>query len=219
MDEILSSIRQIIADDDAGGPPARPPAATKEEPIDSPPEAAEGDADSEALALSAEQILHDGTDADDEAAASGSSFDEILGAQDDAPGMAGLVDPDDIAFAADQDSEEDLPEFPSTEVEAAPEPAAAAKPAARMADAAPMPDPQLSEDLADELLEPATESAVQSTFARLNGMSAVGTNVTIEQMMREMLRPMLKEWLDENLPTVVERMVEKEIARAARGGR
>ncbi|RYE53999.1 MAG: DUF2497 domain-containing protein, partial [Rhizobiaceae bacterium] len=33
----------------------------------------------------------------------------------------------------------------------------------------------------------------------------------------DMLRPMLKEWLDENLPSVVERMVEKEIARVARG--
>jgi cell pole-organizing protein PopZ len=28
---------------------------------------------------------------------------------------------------------------------------------------------------------------------------------------------MLKEWLDENLPSVVERMVEKEIAHVARG--
>lgn len=34
-----------------------------------------------------------------------------------------------------------------------------------------------------------------------------------------MLRPMLKEWLDENLPSMVERMVEQEIARAPRGGR
>ncbi|WP_449395619.1 DUF2497 domain-containing protein [Devosia riboflavina] len=42
-------------------------------------------------------------------------------------------------------------------------------------------------------------------------------NLTIENMVREMLRPILKEWLDENLPSVVERMVEKEISRVARG--
>lgn len=39
-----------------------------------------------------------------------------------------------------------------------------------------------------------------------------------ESMIRELLRPMLKEWLDENLPSVVERLVEKEIARVSRGG-
>ena len=72
--------------------------------------------------------------------------------------------------------------------------------------------------MAEQLLEPTTDAAVKSTFAKLNGMSAVGSTVTLEALMRDMLRPMLKEWLDENLPSVVERMVEKEIARISRGG-
>ena len=38
-----------------------------------------------------------------------------------------------------------------------------------------------------------------------------------EAMIRDMLKPMLKDWLDENLPSLVERMVEKEIARISRG--
>lgn len=80
-------------------------------------------------------------------------------------------------------------------------------------------DPTLTSDMAAELLEPTTQSAVQSTFARLSGLSTVSSSVTIEDMMREMLRPMLKEWLDENLPTVVERIVEQEIARVSRGNR
>ena len=80
-----------------------------------------------------------------------------------------------------------------------------------------MPDPTLSEDMAEQLLEPATGAAVKDTFAKLSGMSAVGSAVTLEALMRDMLRPMLKEWLDENLPSVVERMVEKEIARVSRG--
>jgi cell pole-organizing protein PopZ len=34
-----------------------------------------------------------------------------------------------------------------------------------------------------------------------------------------MLRPMLKAWLDENLPALVERLVQDEIERLARGRR
>ena len=81
-----------------------------------------------------------------------------------------------------------------------------------------MPDPTLSSDMAEQLLEPATDAAVQHTFVAARQHVAVGMpGVTIEDMMRDMLRPMLKEWLDENLPSVVERMVEKEIARISRG--
>jgi cell pole-organizing protein PopZ len=80
-----------------------------------------------------------------------------------------------------------------------------------------MPDPRLSADIADRLLEPATRAAVQSNFAKLSGITQVPGGQTIDGMMREMLRPMLKAWLDEHLPAVVERMVEKEIARISRG--
>jgi len=81
-----------------------------------------------------------------------------------------------------------------------------------------MPDPTLSSDMAEQLLAPTTEGAVRHTLAKLNSVSTVAPGVTIDSLMREMLRPMLKEWLDENLPSVVERMVEKEIARVSRGG-
>jgi cell pole-organizing protein PopZ len=40
---------------------------------------------------------------------------------------------------------------------------------------------------------------------------------TLEDIVREALRPMLKSWLDENLPRVVERMVQTEVERVARG--
>ena len=40
---------------------------------------------------------------------------------------------------------------------------------------------------------------------------------TIEDLVKEMLRPMLKEWIDKNLPPMVERLVEREIARLTRG--
>ena len=38
---------------------------------------------------------------------------------------------------------------------------------------------------------------------------------SLEGLVREMLRPMLAEWLDSNLPTMVEKMVQDEIARIA----
>jgi uncharacterized protein len=39
---------------------------------------------------------------------------------------------------------------------------------------------------------------------------------TIEDLVKEMLRPMLKDWLERNLPPMVERLVEREIARLTR---
>ncbi|RYE48943.1 MAG: DUF2497 domain-containing protein [Hyphomicrobiales bacterium] len=220
MDEILSSIRQIIADDDAGAAPKKPvmPAPAPARSFVPQPAPRPVELEPEPLALSSEQILRD-TAAED-GAKPGLSFSELLGGG--APELdATLIDPDDISF-----EQEDEP-APAPAPVFAPPPRAAApayerpapRPAASVAAAAPMPDPSLSADLAEELLEPTTQSAVKSTFARLSGLSTVTSGVTIEDMMREMLRPMLKEWLDENLPSVVERMVEKEIARVSRGGK
>lgn len=223
MDEILSSIRQIIADDDAGAAPKKPvmPAPAPARSFVPQPAPRPLEPEPEPLALSSEQILRD-TAAED-GAKPGLSFSELLGGGAPAPELdATLIDPDDISF---EQEEEPAPPAPAP-VFAPPPPRAAPayerpapRPAASVAVAAPMPDPSLSADLAEELLEPTTQSAVKSTFARLSGLSTVTSGVTIEEMMRDMLRPMLKEWLDENLPSVVERMVEKEIARVSRGGK
>ena len=96
---------------------------------------------------------------------------------------------------------------------------APSRPAMTGAQAAPLPEPTLSDDLAEELLAPATDAAVQGSISRLSSIAQVGGmgGQTVEGMMRDMLRPMLKDWLDENLPALVERMVEKEIARISRG--
>src|SRR5690606_4120920 len=156
-------------------------------------------------------------------AVGGFSFDSILAdtAVDEEPSAAApqLVEPDDIAFdmsAIEDEEEEELPAFdPPAPAFVAPEPPA--RPQASVAQAAPLPDPTLSSDMADQLLEPATQAAVRSSITRLNGLGLGNSGATIESLMRDMLRPMLKEWLDENLPSVVERMVEKEIARVSRG--
>ena len=40
---------------------------------------------------------------------------------------------------------------------------------------------------------------------------------TLEDLVKDMLKPMLKVWLDDNLPPLVERLVRSEIERVARG--
>jgi hypothetical protein len=289
MDEILSSIRQIIADDDASGVPRRAASLAAADPMQAAPaHAADRDlsdmlGDIEPLALSPSQIVDD---ADDDIA--GFSFDSILAdtpvEEEDPMAVAAptLVDPEDISFApAAADEDDDLPSFdPPVQRAIPPDPtpvAAKAKPApapepepeslmagmdfdlpsfnpepeaeagfeipefnpepapeagfdadAEMASFAPpaqpaaaqpasLPDATLSADMASQLLEPTTQAAVRSSMTKLNGLGLGNTGATIESLMRDMLRPMLKEWLDENLPSVVERMVEKEIARVSRG--
>ena len=258
MDEILSSIRQIIADDDAAGVPRRPTIQAAPPPMQAAP-ARQADSldrdlsdmleDIEPLALSSAQIVGDSSDDD----VGGFSFDSILAdtesAEDEAPmasaGAPQLVDPEDIGFSIEE-ADDGLPSFdpppmrkieptpaptPQPEARRAPQPSTTEpapelarptpppepRPQPTIAQAAPMPDPTLSSDMADQLLEPATQAAVRSSITKLNGLGLGNAGATLESLMRDMLRPMLKEWLDENLPSVVERMVEKEIARISRG--
>ncbi len=71
----------------------------------------------------------------------------------------------------------------------------------------------------DPLVSPATDAAVSAAFDTLIASRFLPSNELISDMVREMLRPMLKAWLDDNLPILVERLVRAEIERVARGGR
>jgi uncharacterized protein len=67
------------------------------------------------------------------------------------------------------------------------------------------------------LISPSTKSAVDSAFNSLAQTVLVQNARTLEDLVREMLRPMLKTWLDDNLPGLVERLVRAEIERVSRG--
>lgn len=84
---------------------------------------------------------------------------------------------------------------------------------------------------AETLVGAGVAGVASSAFARLNqavqdsvpppaasnpGPTVGGSGQTIEDLVKEMLRPMLKDWLDTNLPPMVERYVEREIARLTR---
>lgn len=218
MDEILSSIRQIIADDDAGSrrvPPPPAPANSPAAPMTLRPQVAMPvEATPEPLPLSASQIVADEpAEGEDDEGSEPLSYQSILAkepAETSTVSEAQLVDPEDVSFEPDPEPVRVPPPPVFT-------PRTPPRPSASVSRVAPMPDPRLSADIAERLIEPATKAAVQQNFARLNSMSQVSPGQTIDGMMRDMLRPMLKAWLDEHLPAVVERMVEKEIARVSRG--
>ncbi len=67
------------------------------------------------------------------------------------------------------------------------------------------------------LLSATTSRAVDSAFNTLAHTVLVQNARTLEDLVREMLRPMLKNWLDDNLPGIVERLVKAEIDRVSRG--
>ena len=69
------------------------------------------------------------------------------------------------------------------------------------------------------LLSPTTTAAVDSAFNSLAHTVLVQNSRTLDELVREMLRPMLKAWLDDNLPVMVERLVRAEIERVSRGPR
>jgi cell pole-organizing protein PopZ len=77
--------------------------------------------------------------------------------------------------------------------------------------------PSRGRDEEGRLLSSETSAAVDSAFNALAQTVLVQNARTLEDLVREMLRPMLKTWLDDNLPGLVERLVRAEIERVSRG--
>jgi cell pole-organizing protein PopZ len=62
-------------------------------------------------------------------------------------------------------------------------------------------------------------ASVGQAFGMLSHTILTQNARTLEDLVKDMLKPMLKAWLDDNLPPLVERLVRTEIERVARGGR
>ncbi len=69
------------------------------------------------------------------------------------------------------------------------------------------------------LFSPSTDQAVSAAFNTLAATRLADNSEDLLDLARNMIRPLLKGWLDDNLPSMVERMVRAEIERVARGGR
>ncbi len=76
------------------------------------------------------------------------------------------------------------------------------------------------EEPADEaLISDVLGASVMSAFETLAATVVLQNTPMLEGVMRDLLRPLLKTWLDDNLPALVERLVRTEIERVARGSR
>jgi cell pole-organizing protein PopZ len=201
MEEILASIRRIIADDDAAKtpakaaepkPPAPQPAARPAAPAAPAPSAANSQDDIDAMFGS--------LDAPDTAPAAEPAQPDILDLTEameaSAAQAAGFRT---INAQADVDFNE-TPQAP---------PVANTVAEARRQFQQSMPE--------RSLLAPSTTAAVDSAFNTLAQTVLVKNARTLDEMVAEMLRPMLKAWLDDNLPGMVERIVRDEIERVSRG--
>ena len=68
----------------------------------------------------------------------------------------------------------------------------------------------------DSILSQETAAASRGSLATLSKLLVKpeqGSDGTVEGLIREMLRPMLREWLDANLPDLVETLVAREIEK------
>jgi cell pole-organizing protein PopZ len=235
MEEILASIRRIIADDEAK--PAEKPAGAAASAASAPPAAAPPAAkkpsamtDIPPSAVAAAQATP--AKAPDPApAAGGNSQDDIdamLAGLDAATSEAEVRPPlpdgevfdltDEMALPDPQQApfhkvepDDDL-EFNETVPAGGPPRAQHRQPAFEpppLYESPPPPPPQI--------LSRSTVSAVESAFNTLANTVLSNNARTLEDLVKEMLRPMLKSWLDDNLPGLVERIVKAEIERVSRG--
>lgn len=230
MEEILASIRRIIADEDTTpkGKVAPEPEPSEDETI--------SEEDLDKLFASADKSDEPGEEEEDVLDLT-EDLAEDAAESDEPPMVDGLVEAPDVAFAEDApepeldaapDDFEPAPEPEPAPVAVAPKPVKrepvfvappppAPEPAPRPAPvsfAAPSPEPAAEPR---PLLSQSTEGLVANAFNDL-ALTVLNRNArTLEDLVQEMLRPMLKSWLDQNLPTMVERMVRAEIERVTRG--
>ncbi|NGM34590.1 DUF2497 domain-containing protein [Methylobacterium sp. DB0501] len=205
MEEILASIRRIIADDQK---PAEPPAAGSRPVAVPDPEPEEDDVlDLAGIAAPLPKP------APKPAPAPAPKPEPVAKAPPEpAPSFDEQFDPmSEIAFR-DEPMDFDAIEIEPEPVKAAPPP----EPPKAVAPPAPPPEPPRP-SVEDRLLSQATDATVTHAFDLLASTVLTRNARTIEDLVQDMLRPMLKSWLDDNLPVLVERLVRAEIERVARG--
>jgi cell pole-organizing protein PopZ len=210
MEEILASIRRIIADDEgkarppeppkpavAPAPPPRPaepppePAAAAPPPVQAPASRPASQEEIDAMLSGIDMAKSEA--APDEGVADVLDLTESMAAPAPQPPVFRTIEGQSDVFFS-EDSQEPPPP-PHQEPSSRPGPAESA------------------------LLSAATTHAVDAAFNTLAHTVLTQNARTLEDLVKDMMRPMLKAWLDDNLPGLVERVVRAEIERVARGGR
>ena len=241
MEEILASIRRIIADDEAKPPVAEKAAAPApaapgkpEQPAAAAPAgkpAAMNGIPPSAIAAAQAAAAKPAAVAPAPPAAKAATAATAPNSQDDIDALLSGLD----EATSEHEIRPPQPEpevFELTDEMALPDPApafqkidpqedlefteaGAAKPQPRRP--AYEPPPFESAAPPPQILSRSTVSAVESAFNSLANTVLSNNARTLEDLVKEMLRPMLKSWLDDNLPGLVERIVKAEIERVSRG--
>jgi uncharacterized protein len=240
MEEILASIRRIIADDEAKPASAeKPPAPAPEKPTAAPP-AKPAMKDIPPSAIPAAQAAAKPAPAPapppKPAPPPPAPAPVASNSQDDIDAM--LASLDEATPEADiRPPQPDGEVFELTDEMALPDPAPAPPASSSFHKVEPQDDIEFTESAAAKALhrQPAYEpppiesapsqpilsrttmNAVESAFNSLANTVLSNNARTLEDLVKEMLRPMLKSWLDDNLPGLVERIVKAEIERVSRG--
>lgn len=198
IEEILTSIRQIISDDDDED--AKTPAKKAPEPV-AEPEPEEDEIIELTQRIDPEPARRQKPEPEDEEDDFGATLEKVMEIDMKDVGSDSDFDDDEMVAAMDDDLDAFEPEPPP------PPP----RPAPRF-------EPVEDDQPADSLLTKRAEDAAYSGFKRLAAKTAIDTisGVTIEEIVRDELRPMLRVWLDQNLPGIVERLVQEELDRVAK---
>jgi cell pole-organizing protein PopZ len=217
MEEILASIRRIIADDDnAKGAQTLEQAAPKTPPAPSrAPPAPQSPRPSPAAASSQTKIDAILAELDGPLKAASSPAPAMPVA---APSAVDTFEPSETMAPTPTPAPSFRTIDPASDVVFAERPYEPPPegPAARTGDETRMPFSQ-STMPNRALISASTMAAMDSAFNSL-ATTVIGQNArTLEDLVKEMLRPMLKTWLDDNLPSLVERIVRAEIERVSRG--
>lgn len=208
MEEILASIRKIIADDGPAAPPAGRPVMREvaREPEPSRPNFSY-DNDSDDLGM----FEGDESRLEEEIA------DEI--AEEFTTEIKGPEFSFEAILGASKARDAEPPRAPEPE----PEPYRPAhQPVARAPQPAPEPEPKMpaAPRYANEpLTDTNTAESAAGALGKLISKMDMGSDNTLEGLVRELLKPMVKEWLDANLARIVEEKVEAEVQRIARMAR
>jgi cell pole-organizing protein PopZ len=242
MEEILASIRRIIADDEAKPPPgADKPAAAAPPPAPAKPAAPAASAPAakppvmndippSKIAAPAAARPAPPPPAPPPPAASNSQddIDALLNGLDETTTEEEVRPPqadgevleltDDMAVEAEPPPSQNAFQKVEPEDDLEFAESAASKSMQRPPAYDPPPiEPAAAPPRPTQILSATTVSAVESAFSTLAHTVLSNNARTLEDLVKEMLRPMLKSWLDDNLPGLVERIVKAEIERVSRG--
>jgi len=233
MEEILASIRRIIADDEAKPAAAEKPAAAAAPPpkVEPPPPAAKPAMKSPPpaappAAKPAASAPKSPPPAPAPASNNQDDIDSLLASLDEAtPASEIRPSPQPEADVFELTDDMALPEPTATPSFRKVEPQDDVEfTEARTRAPEPMREPVREREPPaietapmQQIISGTTMRAVESAFNSLANTVLSNNARTLEDLVKEMLRPMLKSWLDDNLPGLVERIVKAEIERVSRG--